>query len=359
MTDKYEKPVKLDMGFSEAMTRLSRVSGSEVEASISRGDKEPVHLVEDEDTGDRFLIYSSEDGIRAEFRYQNEKLWMTQSQISDFFGKDQSVISRHISNVFKEDELDESGNMQKVHIASSTKPVAVYSLDMVISVGYRVTQSKQATMLRKWSTSTLVQFATSGFVIDKKRLADPDNYDRVKELRDIIREIRASEANVYREIRSICAMCQDYDGSSKQARNFYAAMQNKLLWATTSHTAPELVIARADAKKPNMGLQIWPNENIRKADVTVAHNYLAEPEIEEKNRLTVMLLDFFEDRLKMGKLTTMSQAESELDKFIKFNDRALLNNKGRVSRVKANKVAERQYEAFAEKRRIKRIVDSL
>ena len=359
MNDKYEKPLKLDMGFNEAMTRLSKVIGSEVESSMSQVGQEPVHLVEDEDTGDRFLIYSSEDGVKAEFRYQNEKPWMTQAQIAEFFEKDRSTITKHVNNILAEGELNESGNVQKVHIANSTKPVSIYSLDMVISVGYRVTQSKQATLLRQWSNKTSVQFATSGFVIDKKRLADPDNYDRVKELRDIIREIRASEANVYREIRSICAMCQDYDGSSRQARNFYATMQNKLLWATTSHTAAELVVGRADAKKLNMGLQTWPNENIRKADVTVAHNYLLEPEIEEKNRLTVMLLDFFEDRLKLGKLTTMAQADSELNKFIKFNDRALLDNKGRVSRAKANKIAEKQYETFAEERRIKRIASSL
>ena len=355
MIDKYGKPVKHDMNLNEAFSRLSRVSNGDTEVSMSYEDLDPVHLVEDEDTGDRFLIYSTEDGVNAEFRYQNETLWMTQSQIAEFFEKDQSVISRHISNVFSEDELYESGNMQKVHIATSTKPVAVYSLDMVISVGYRVTQSKQATMLRKWSTSTLVQFATSGFVIDKKRLAQPESYDRVKELREIVRDIRASEANVYREIRSICAMCQDYDGSSKQARDFYARIQNKLLWATTSHTAPEIIIARSDSNEVNMGLKTWPNENIRKADIVIAHNYLAESEIKEKNRFTVMLLDYFEDRLELEKLTTMNQAETELNKFIKFNDRALLVNKGRVSRAKANKCAEAQYKIFDKNRREKRI----
>ena len=268
--------------------------------------KEPVQIVENESTGDQFLIYQAEDGVKAEFRFQDETLWMSQAQIAEFFGKDRSTIPKHINNILAEEELPEMSNVQKVHIATSTKPMSIYSLDMVISVGYRVTQSKQATLLRKWSTNTLVKFATSGFVVDKQRLSKADNFDRLKELREIIRDIRASEANLYREIRSICAMCQDYDGSSKQARDFYARIQNILLWAVASHTAPELIRLRADANEPNMGLQTWPNQNIRKADVIVAHNYLAETEIREKNRLTVMLLDFFEDRLDIGKLTLMS-----------------------------------------------------
>ena len=317
--------------------------------------KEPVKIVEDDRTGDRFLIYQADDGIRAEFRFQDETLWMSQAQIADFFGKDQSSISRHIANIVSEDELEETSNMQKVHIATSTKPISIYSLDMVISVGYRVTKSKQATLLRKWSTSTLVKFATSGFVIDKQRLSQADNFDRLKELREIIRDIRASEANVYREIRSICAMCQDYDGNSKQARDFYARVQNKLLWAVASHTAPELIRLRSDANKPNMGLQTWPNQNIRKADVTIAHNYLAEPEIREKNRLSVMLLDFFEDRVDIGKLTLMSHAEAELDRFIEFNDRVVLRSKGKMKRSTADKHAHSEYEKFLEIRRQARL----
>lgn len=323
--------------------------------STVSSERKPVEITEDEQTGDQFLLYMADDGVRAEFRFQDETLWMTQAQIAEFFSKDQSSISRHIRNIFDEEELLEDSNMQKVHIANSTKPVSIYSLDMVISVGYRVTQSKQATLLRRWATTTLVNFATSGFVVDKKRLSQADNFDRLKELREIIQDIRASEANVYREIRNICAMCQDYDGGSKHARNFYASVQNKLLWAVASQTAPEIIVARADARKTNMGLQTWPNENIRKADVTIAHNYLNETEIREKNRFTVMLLDFFEDRVDIGKLTTMTQAETELDKFIQFNDRALLTGKGRMSRLKADKHAQLQYAAFSETRRKDRL----
>jgi len=317
--------------------------------------KEPVQIVENESTGDQFLIYQAEGGIKAEFRFQDEKLWMSQAQIAEFFGKDRSTITKHINKILAEEELPEMSNVQKVHIATSTKPISIYSLDMVISVGYRVTQSKQATLLRKWSTNTLVKFATSGFVVDKQRLSQSDNFDRLRELREIIRDIRASEANVYREIRSICAMCQDYNGSSKQSREFYARIQNKLLWAVASHTAPEIIHLRCNASEPNMGLQTWPNQNIRKADVTIAHNYLAETEIREKNRLTVMLLDFFEDRVDIGKLTLMSQAESELDRFIEFNGRVVLRGKGKVKRAVADKHAHSEYEKFLITRRQNRL----
>ncbi len=273
---KYTKTPKIDLDRLDSYRRANERISVEKPNHSSRvklphvKTSHPVKLLEDEDSGDRFLLYATEDGVRAEFQYKNDTLWMTQGQIAEFFGKDRSSITRHIINIFKEGELDEANNVQKVHIVNSKKPVAIYSLDMVISVGYRVTQSKQATLLRKWSTTTLVQFATSGFVVDKKRLAHPDSYNRVIELREIIRDIRASEANVYREIRQICTMCQDYESGSKQARNFYSAMQNKLLWAIASKTAAEIIAARANAHAPNMGLQIWPNENIRKADVSIS-----------------------------------------------------------------------------------------
>lgn len=355
MTDKkYDEKFNVEDNFGEALGKFIRVDKNELEVELARGDAEPVQLVEDETTGDHLLIYATEHGTEVEFHYKGETLWMTQAQMSELFGRDVASISRHIRNILDDNELDESSNLQKVQIARSTKPITIYSLDMVISVGYRVS-SKQATMFRRWATDKLVQFATKGFVIDAPRLKGADNADRIKELREIIRDIRASEANVYREIRSICAMCSDYDGSSTSARTFYAAMQNKLLWATTSMTGPEIVKDRANSQDENMGLRTWPNQNIRKADTIVAHNYLGETEIRQKNRFTVMLLDFFEERLERQKLTTMAEAEAELDRFIRFNDRPLLRDKGSVSRSSANKHAEAQYKKFDNQRRAKRL----
>ncbi|MFG1375760.1 RhuM family protein [Xanthobacter autotrophicus] len=264
---------------------------------------EPVHLVEDEHTGDRFLICATEKGLRLDIRFEGETLWMTQAQIGHLFGRDVSTISRHIANVFEEGELDESTSLQKVQTTTG-RPASLYNLDVVISVGYRVS-SAQATVFRRWATGVLVQFAKKGFVIDAARLKQPENADRIAELREIIRDIRSDEANVYRELRQICSMCQDYDGTTEVARDFYQRTQAKLVYAVTSHTPSEIIASWADHKRENMGLQSWPNDNIRKADISVSKNYLTEPEIKELNRLTTNLLDIFEDQLDMGRLVVM------------------------------------------------------
>lgn len=315
-----------------------------------KNDHEPVHLVEDDETGDQFLIYGTDNDVRVDLRYQGDTLWLTQAQMASMFGRDRSVIAKHIKNIFSDGELSEKSNVQKMHNINSTSNIISYNLNVIISVGYRV-NSKQGTMFRIWATDKLVQFATKGFVIDAERLKNTNDYDRIAELKEIIADIRASEANLYREVRSICAMCQDYDPKSNEWRNFYAMMQNKLLWAVTSHTAPGIIYTRADSKQENMGLTNWPKDNIRKSDISVAHNYLGDGEIKEKNRFTVMLLDYFEDQLDIGQLVTMDQAKHKLDGFIKFNNRALLNNLGNISRDKAVKFANKQYEAFSKKRK--------
>ncbi|GJL97641.1 MAG: DNA-binding protein [Hyphobacterium sp.] len=312
----------------------------------------PVSLIEDDRTGDQILIYEDQAGPIAEFRYSNKTLWMTQAQIAELFGRDVGSISRHINNILEDRELDEHTSLQKMQ-TSVGRPAILYSLDMIISVGYRVS-SRQATQFRRWATDKLVQFATKGFVIDQVRLRDEADHDRINELRDIIRDIRASEANVYREVRKICSLCADYDGRSETARTFFSSIQNKLLWAVTSLTAPEIILSRADAGIENMGLTHWPKTDIRKQDVKIAHNFLGEAEIREKNRLTVMLLDYFEDRLDQGKLTMMADAASRLVEFLKFNERPILEHKGKVRRSDADRHADMQYRLYSEKRRVLR-----
>lgn len=320
---------------------------------MSEDKNEPIHLVENEDTGDRFLVYGIEGGQKLEIQFEGETLWMTQAQIGQLFGRDQSVVSRHINRILEDGELDESSTMQKVHIATSTKPVTIYNLDMVISVGYRVSSS-QATMFRKWATGVLVQYAKKGFVIDSPRLKESGNISRIRELKEIIRDIRADEANVYAELRNICAMCQDYDGSTDTARSFYQQTQAKLIYAVVSHTPSELVQSRADHSADNMGLTSWPNENIRKADVGVAKNYLTETEMKELNRLTTILLDIFEDQAEMGLLVTMSDAKQMLESQLKNLKRAVLSGGGRVQSSAAKAHAERHYEQFKARLKIER-----
>jgi hypothetical protein len=313
---------------------------------------EPVVLQEDERTGDRFLVYSTDKGLHLDIRYDGDALWMTQAQIAELFGRDVSTISRHISNIVEEGELDES-SLQKAQIAPSTKPVTLYSLDMVISVGYRVS-SAQATLFRRWATDKLVQFATKGFVIDSVRLKKPENADRIAELREIIRDIRSDEANVYRELRRICALCQDYDGESEAWRDFYRNTQAKIVYAVTSHTPAELIRDRASADRPDMGLTTWPNDNIRKNDVTVSKNYLGDLEVKELNRLTTILLDIFEDQADMGRLVMMRDAKQLLDRQLESLGRVVLSTGGRVSMTDAKRHAERQYGLYDAKRKVER-----
>lgn len=319
---------------------------------------EPVRLFEDETTGDRFLIYTTQAGVRVELRYAGDALWMTQAQMAELFGRDVSVISRHIANIFEEGELPQEGDLHFLQIrGAGNRPVAIYSLDMVISVGYRVS-SAQATLFRKWATAVLVRFATKGFVVDVERLKESGDYDRIAELRETIRDIRSSEANMYAELRRICAMCQDYDPASEAARDFYRQTQAKLFYAVVNRTPSELLIGRADASAENMGLQTWPKQEIRQSDAVVAKNYLAPAEIKELNRLTTILLDIFEDQLEIGKLTTMTDAARLLDRQLHQLNRLVLTHGGNVPHHRAEAAAKREYGKFDAKRKAARIAQA-
>jgi len=321
-------------------------------------DKEPVHLVEDE-IGDRFLVYGTDKGLRLDIRYEGETLWMTQAQIAQLFGVDRSVVTKHLANVYAEGELEPeatSAKIAQVRQEGSRKverQIDHYNLDAVISVGYRVS-SAQATIFRRWATGILVQFARTGFVVDSARLKQPESVDRVAELREIIRDIRSDEANVYRELRRICALCQDYDGTTEAAREFYQRTQAKLVYAVTSQTPSEIIAERANHQSENMGLRTWQNDNIRKTDVAVSKNYLAEGEIKELNRLTTILLDIFEDQLDIGRLVVMQDAQALLDRQLDQLGRTVLRSGGSVKTTEAKRIAEAQYEKFDRQRKLER-----
>jgi hypothetical protein len=344
--------LRLAAQWPEQEVLISFLKRHDSRCDLSDEQNEPIRLVEDENTGDRFLIYSTERGAKLDIRFEGDTLWMTQAQIADLFGRDRTTITRHINNVLEEGELDEPTSVQKMH-TSHGRPAAIYSLDMVISVGYRVS-SAQATLFRRWATSILVQYAKKGFVIDAPRLKEPGNIDRVRELREIIRDIRASEANLYAELRDICAMCQDYDGSEATSREFYAHIQAKLVYAVASMTPSELVHSRANHREEHMGLQNWPNENIRKSDVVTSKNYLAEREIRELNRLTEILLSIFEDQLELERLVTMNDARRLLDEQLRNLGRTVLTDGGQVSHAAAKNRAYAEYTKFDQARREKR-----
>lgn len=322
-------------------------------------DLEPVVLQEDERTGDRFLIYGTEKGTRLEIRYEGDTLWMTQHQIAELFGVSRQSVNTHLINIYEDGELDRESTCKEILQVRNeggrevSRKTLIHNLDAIIAVGYRVS-SKQGTLFRRWATEKIVQFATKGFVVDSVRLKNPESADRIAELREIIRDIRSDEANVYRELRSICALCQDYEGSSEIWQEFYRNTQAKLLYAVTSHTPAELIAARADSSSPNMGLTNWPNDNIRKQDVLISKSYLSDREIRELNRLTTILLDIFEDQADIGKLVLMRDAQRLLDQQLRSLNRVVLTHGGRVKMKDAKKIAEAQYEAFAERRKLER-----
>lgn len=317
---------------------------------------EPVHLVEDGDSGDRFLLYTTEKGVQVELRYAGDTLWLSQAQMADLFGVERSVVTKHLSNVYQDGELNQSATSAKIAQVRKeggrevTRHLEHYNLDAVISVGYRVSSS-QGTQFRRWATEKLVQFATKGFVVDAQRLKRPDSYDRVRELREIIRDIRSDEANVYRELRRICSLCSDYDPNSQSAQDFYRRMQAVIMYGVTSETPSETIISRANADHPNMGLRSWAKDEVKKADVTVAKNYLTEREVTELNRLTSILLDVFEDQLDIGRITKMVQLENTLNKQLVNLGRAILAGGGRVKRTAADAHASEQYVEFDKRRK--------
>jgi len=302
---------------------------------------------------DRFLVYGTEKGIRIEIRVTGETLWMTQRQMSDLFGVGVPAINKHLSNIYDDGELMQDATISKMEMVAADgklRSTQIYNLDAIISVGYRVS-SKQATQFRIWATERLKEILLKGWSIDSERLKHPDERNHLRELKEIIRDIRASEANVYKEVRSICSLCQDYDATAESCKHFFARMQNMLLWAICQMTAAEIVYSRADADSPTMGLTSWPNRYIRKSDVFVANNYLAEGEISAKNRLAVMLLDYFEDQIDQARLITMAEAEEKLEHFIRFNQRPVLKDFGNVRRETADAHALAQFELFKEKQR--------
>lgn len=312
---------------------------------------EPVHLQEDAATGDRFLIYGTDTGIKIELRYEGDTLWLTQPQIAELFGVTRQSVNAHLNNIYDDGELDRAATCKEILQVRDeggrevSRRTLIHNLDAIIAVGYRVS-TKQGTLFRRWATDKLVQFATRGFVVDAPRLKSSDQQDRIAELRDIIREIRSDEANVYRELKRICTMCQDYDGASEEWQSFYRNTQAKLVYAICSNTPAEVIKARADSASDNMGLQTWPNDNIRKSDVTISKNYLAPVETRELNRLTTILLDIFEDQMDIGRLKLMVEATALLDTQLSNLGRVVLCSGGRVSMTDAKRHAEAQYEKY-------------
>lgn len=304
------------------------------------------------------IVYQSDgSNIPIEVYYEDETLWASQQIMADLFGVNVRTISEHLSNIFETGELDEaqvinsSGISGRIGSTGRGRPPLYYSLDAVIAVGYRV-NSMRATRFRQWATATLKEYITKGFVLNDDMLKNGAAFgkDYFDELLARIRDIRASERRFYQKITDIFQECSfDYDKSSEIARAFYAECQNKLHFAVTGKTAAELIMARADASKPNMGLTSWkggPKGRIHSSDVEVAKNYLSEDEISQLNTVVSMLLDAVELRARQGRLTSMEDCIKLIDKFIQFNEMELLEGKGKRSMTQAKRKAKKEFDTF-------------
>jgi hypothetical protein len=279
----------------------------------------------------QIILYQTEDGeTQIEVTMQDETVWLTQKEMADLFQRDQSVISRHVNNVFKEGELDEESNMQKMHIANSDKPVTYYNLDVIISVGYRV-KSHRGTQFRIWATGTLREYLVKGFVINDERLEGSEtNY--FEELVERVRRIRTSEKQFYRKVLDIFATSIDYDTKTAQAQEFFATVQNKFHYAIHGRTAAELIAERVNSDAPAMGLTNWSGKIVTTKDARIAKNYLQELELRRLNPLVEQFLVYAELQAVEKRPMYMSQWVEKLDAFLRFNEKEILQHKGLVSR---------------------------
>lgn len=298
------------------------------------------------------IIYNTADG-KAEIKLyaDNGTVWLTQAQIAELFTKNISTISRHIANIFDENEIEEKSNLRFMQIANSDKPVAFYSLDVILAVGFRV-RSPRGTQFRQWANNTLKEYLQKGFILDKDRLKNPDGRpDYFDELLEQIRDIRASEKRFYQKLRDLFALSSDYKVTERATNLFFADTQNKLLFGVTRKTAAEIIATRANADAQNMALTSWSGSIVRKADVIVAKNYLTSDEIDVLNRLVTIFLESAELHVKMRKDLTLDFWRASVDKLLLDHGVPLLQSHGKITMEQAQIHARKIYEEFNARRK--------
>jgi len=286
----------------------------------------------------QFLVYQTEDGkLKIDVRFEGETVWLAQQQMAELFQTTKQNVSLHIHNIYEEQELGrgatvkESLTVQQEGTRSVRRRVELYNLDVIISVGYRV-KSLRGTQFRIWATQQLREYIVKGFVLDDERLKNPNQpFDYFEELTRRIQDIRTSERRFYQKITDIYATSIDYDPTQEISINFFKTVQNKVHWAITGQTAAEIVHHRVSAAKPDLGLTNWRGAVIRKQDVVIAKNYLAEPELAALNNLVEQYLVFAEGQAMRRVPMYMADWIKKLDAFLTLNDRDILTHAGRIS----------------------------
>lgn len=320
-------------------------------------------------------MYSTPQGdVNVEAVVRDETLWLTQKAMAQLFGVQVPAINKHLKNIFSEGELIEEVVISKMEITTQhgaiegktqTQETKFYNLDAIISVGYRVNSAK-ATHFRIWATNVLKEYMLKGFVLDDERLKQGGQVfgkDYFRELLERIRSIRASERRIWQQITDIFAECSlDYDRDSEITKEFYAMVQNKFHYAITGHTAAEIIYSKADSSKENMGLTTWkhsPDGRILKSDVMVAKNYLQEQEIKRLERAVSGYFDYIEDLVERENTFTMEEFSASVNEFLSFRKYQILTDKGRVSRIQAERKAGKEYDQFNKTQKIESDFDKV
>lgn len=310
--------------------------------------------------GDILLYQNDTEKEFVNVVFYNENFWLTQKGMAELFDVNVPAISKHLQNIYDEEELEQSATISKMETVQKegsrmvTRALDYYNLDAIIAVGYRV-NSKKATRFRQWATKTLKEYIQKGFVLNDEMMKNgrPFGKDYFDELLERIREIRASERRAYQKIADVFEQCSyDYDKNSDTTKAFYAFVQNKLQFAVTGKTAAELISERATLDSPTMGLTTWkgaPDGKILKSDTLVAKNYLSEKEISRLNRLVTMFIDYAELMAEDEQLMSMQDWLNETDRFLQNNRRNVLDGKGSISHDAAVKKVSGIYSEFRKK----------
>ena len=307
------------------------------------------------------ILYQTEDGkTRIQCRFEDESLWLTQAQMADLLQTTPQNITQHIKAIYGEGELTEDSTCKPLLQVRSEggrqvkRTLTHYSLPIILAVGFRV-RSQRGTQFRQWANERLSEYLVKGFAMDDERLRQPVTSglpDYFDELLERIRDIRASEQRLYLRVKDILALAADYQPSDLQTKTMFKTVQNKLHFAVTGLTAPEIIAQRVNPEQPNMGLTSWSGARVIKKDVKVAKNYLKEAEIKELNRIVGMFLDYAEDQARRRKQVFLKDWPERLDAFLSFNDRDVLPGLGSVSRDAAEQRALAAYEQFNKRRRL-------
>ena len=317
------------------------------------------------DSEGKILIYQTEKGdTKIDVYFENDTIWMSQRSIAELYQTSPQNITMHIRNIYSDGELEEEAtcknNLQVQNEGGRevNRSVKCYNFDMILAIGYRV-RSNVGMHFRRWATAVLTEYTRKGFVLNEERLRNPREFgaDYFDELLERIRDIRASEKRLYQKVKDIFGLSVDYDAKSETAQNFFKSVQNKLEYAATGYTAPEIIAARADASKDNMGLTSFKGAKVRRSDITVAKNYMTQEEISTLNLIVNMYLDYAELMAKNHREMHMAEWERKLGEFLRFNGREVLTGFGKVQRAVAEALALEQYEQYDAHRRMLEAAD--